>query len=50
MQFPVHAAGFDALTSVRGQFACPSRQLLKGALGIHFESEAEAMEPSDCED
>ena len=35
---------------VSGQFACPSRQLLKGAAGIHFESEAEQMEPSDCEE
>lgn len=33
-----------------GQFACPSRQLLKGAKGIHFQSEAEAMEKSDCEE
>ena len=33
-----------------GQFACPSRQLLKGAKGIHFQSEAESMEPADCED
>lgn len=33
-----------------GQFACPSRQLLKGAKGIHFQSEAESMEPSDCEE
>ncbi|CAJ1404118.1 unnamed protein product [Effrenium voratum] len=35
---------------VSGQFACPSRQLMKGAAGIHFESEAESMEPSDCQD
>ena len=35
---------------ISGQFACPSRQLLKGAKGIHFQSEAEAMEPADCED
>ena len=38
------------IPSLPGQFACPSRQLLKGAKGIHFQSEAESMEPADCED
>ncbi|CAE8674203.1 unnamed protein product [Polarella glacialis] len=34
---------------VAGQFACPSRQLLPGEAGVHFESETESMEASDCE-
>ena len=40
----------EPFSIVVGQFACPSRQLLKGAKGIHFSSEAESMEPADCEE
>ncbi|CAE7330059.1 unnamed protein product [Symbiodinium sp. CCMP2592] len=34
---------------VTGQLTCPSRQLLQGGLGIHFQSEEQVLEPSDCE-
>ena len=42
--------GTASFANPAGQFACPSRQLLKGVKGIHFQSEAESMEPADCED
>lgn len=35
---------------VSGQFACPSRQLLPGAAGVHFKTEAESGEPVDCQE
>ncbi|CAE7446098.1 Mns1 [Symbiodinium microadriaticum] len=35
---------------VSGQFACPSRQLLPGKMGIHFVSEAESFESADCQE
>ncbi|CAK8993307.1 unnamed protein product [Durusdinium trenchii] len=35
---------------VSGQFVCPSRQLLPGAAGVHFKTEAESGEPTDCQE
>ncbi|CAE8653537.1 unnamed protein product, partial [Polarella glacialis] len=32
-----------------GQFSCPSRQLLPGKAGLHYETETEAFEASACE-
>ncbi|CAE8614700.1 unnamed protein product [Polarella glacialis] len=34
---------------VQGQFSCPSRQLLPGKAGLHYETETEAFEASACE-
>ncbi|CAE7204499.1 unnamed protein product [Symbiodinium sp. KB8] len=34
---------------VTGQLVCPSRQLLGGGNGVHFQSEEEVLEPADCE-
>jgi len=36
-------------TIVTGQLVCPSRQLLPGGVGVHFQSEEEMLEPADCE-
>lgn len=39
-------APYDIVT---GQLVCPSRQLLPGGLGVHFQSEEEMLEAADCE-